>query len=74
MTLSPEVLALARLRAEEDRGLLARLRRLGKVQRGDGAYERSHPEVAKPFVRDIETRAFPARNLAIRPKAKKRRR
>jgi hypothetical protein len=42
------------------------------VRRRDGAFEAAHPELAKPFVRDIEARAKPAINLAIRPKRRKR--
>ena len=72
--LSPEATEVARRRAAEDRDLLARLRREGTVRRHDGEYERRHPEVARPFVRDIEARAFPKRevNLAIRPKKRRR--
>lgn len=66
-----EVQALAELRASEDRELLARLIREGKVIRtGDvrGATGAS-------FVRDIDNRLQSKRqiNLAIRPKRKKRR-
>lgn len=64
----------ALVQANRDRGFLARLRRLGKVRRQDGAYELAHPEVARPFVRDIEARAKPPTNLAIRPKAKPKKR
>lgn len=63
----------AMVKANRDRGLLARLRRLGKVRRHDGRYELAHPEAARPFVRDIEARAKPGINLAIRPKKRKKR-
>lgn len=63
----------AMVKANSDRGFLARLRRLGRVRRNDGKYELAHPEVSKPFVRDIEERAKPAINLAIRPKKRKKR-
>lgn len=56
-----------------DRGFLARLRRAGRVRRHDGAYELAHPAVARPFVRDIEERAKPPINLAIRPKKRRKR-
>lgn len=71
MTLSPEAQAIAERHAAEDRDLLARLRRSGAVRRRDGEYEVAHPQVARPFVADIERRAFPPKNLAIRPNAKK---
>lgn len=69
----PNQLAVdAMVRANADRGVLARLRKLGRVRRHNGAYELAHPEVAKPFVRDIESRAKPDINLAIRPKKLKK--
>ncbi len=61
----------ALVRANADRGRLARLRRAGRVIRRDGEFELRHPEVARPFVRDIEARAKPAINLVIRPKKSK---
>lgn len=63
----------AMVRANADRDRLARLRRAGRVYRRDGAYEMRHYEVARPFIRDIEARAKPSVNLAIRPKKRKRR-
>lgn len=63
----------AAVKADRDRGFLARLRRAGKVIRRSGEYEVRHPEVAKPFIRDIEERAKPPVNLAIRPKKRKKR-
>lgn len=63
----------AGVRAARDRGFLARLRMAGRVRRHDGAYELAHPAVARPFVRDIEERAKPPINLAIRPKKRRKR-
>lgn len=63
----------AMVKANADRGVLARLRRSGLVRRIDGRPELAHPERAKPFVRDIEERAKPPINLAIRPKKRKKR-
>ena len=63
----------AMVRANADRGKLARLRRQGRVRRADNAYEMKHPEVARPFARDIEERARPDINTAIRPKKRKKR-
>ena len=63
----------AMVRANGDRDFLARLRRKGFVRRHDGKFELAHPELAKPFIRDIEDRAKPQINLAIRPKKRKRR-
>lgn len=61
--------------AARDRDALARLRASGRVQRRDGRFELLHPDVARPFVRDIERRAAAFRPGAdtIRPKAKKSR-
>ena len=74
--LSPEAQEIARLRGAEDRDLLARLRRTGLVRRQDGVYETRHPDVARPFVRDIEARAFGDRRSrgmdTIRPKKRKK--
>jgi hypothetical protein len=69
VSLPPEALAIAERRAAEDRDLLARLRSTGAVLRRPGSRQTE-------LVRDVEARAFPPRvaNLAIRPKAKKRRR
>lgn len=63
----------AMVKANADRPFLARLRRAGRVSRRDGPYELRHPEAARPFVRDIEARAKPEVNLAIRPKKRKKR-
>jgi hypothetical protein len=63
----------AAVKARGDRGRLASLRRAGKVRRHDGDYELGHPELSKVFVRDIEERAKPGINLAIRPKKRKKR-
>lgn len=69
------------VKANRDRERLVQLRRRGRVQRRDLEYELRHPEVAGPFVRDIEARAGFAvaprpTNLALRakkkPKAKRR--
>ena len=68
-----QILVNAMVRANADRGLLARLRREGLVRRFDGKHEVRHPERARPFVRDIEARAKPDINLAIRPKKRKKR-
>jgi hypothetical protein len=72
--ITPEARAIAEKIAASDRDLLAKLRRRGLVKRQDGPYELHHPEVAKPFIRDIEERARPKVNLAIRPNKKKRKR
>lgn len=73
-----KAMAIARAQAAIDRDTLARLVAMGKVQRADGEYERTHPEVARPFVADIKRRVDalvgPRVNLAIRPKSKRRRR
>jgi hypothetical protein len=61
------------VKANADRAFLARLRRSGRVRRLDGPFELAHPDVAKPFIRDIEERAKPQINLAIRPKKRKKR-
>jgi hypothetical protein len=69
--LAPDVQALAERRAALDRDLLARLRREGKVQLIP-AYTGQH----RPFVKDIERRAFGDRRNrgmdTIRPKKKRR--
>lgn len=76
--LAPEVQALAERRAAEDRDLLARLVASRKVQRRDGEYEARHPEVARPFVRDIEARVRASRpgmdTIRPNPKRRKKRR
>lgn len=64
-------------KAAGDRDLLARLRRTLKVFRRDGEFEQRHPEIAKPFVRDIQLRVTGQKpqakiNLAIKQKPKKR--
>lgn len=73
MNLPPEAQAIAERHAAEDRDLLARLRKEGKVQRRDGEFELRHPEVARPFVKDIERRVAAMRPGAdtIRPNRKK---
>lgn len=57
------------VRAMTDRWRLSR--RVGLIRR-DGEYECRYPEVAKPFIADIERRRRPAINLAIRPKRRRR--
>lgn len=68
----------AEVRARTDQWRLGRLLDKGLVRRMDGEYERTHPEVARPFVARIERRrnlrTAPHVNLAIKPKSKRRRR
>jgi GAF domain-containing protein len=74
----PEAYQRGVAQAAGDHALLARLRASGAAQRRDGEFERAHPEVARPFVRDIEARADQHRVRGIdtirpnRKKAKKR--
>lgn len=68
---APDRLAEAVRIAAHDRDYLARLRRTGRVERAWGRYERHYPVLAQTFVDDIEARAFPPKNLAIRPRRKK---
>lgn len=68
-----QLLVNAMVKANSDRDFLARLRRAGLVRRFEGKHELAHPERVKPFVRDIEERAKPVINLAIRPKRRKKR-
>lgn len=82
--LAPEVVAIARRRADEDRDLLARLILEGKARReyrqtSDGRLERVvRPEgsASRAFVRDVDARVESLRrpkvNVAIRPKKRKR--
>lgn len=71
--ITPEAMAIAEARAAADRDLLARLRREGKV-----ILQPAYTGKARPFVKDIERRAFGdgrSRGMdTIRPKNKKRRR
>lgn len=57
-------------RAQTDRDRLADLRRRGLVEVHDWGYEHHYPHIAASFRADIEARAFRARNTAIRPKGK----
>jgi hypothetical protein len=70
---TPEAQAIAELRAAQDRDTLARLRREGKV-----ILQPAYTGESRPFVKDIERRAFGDRRArgmdTIRPKNKKRRR
>lgn len=67
--LSTEAEAIARARASEDRDLLAKLILNRKVARSDPPSTLEHPEVALPFIADIQRRVK-ARST-IRPNAKK---
>lgn len=71
--ISPEAQAIAERHAAEDRDLLARLVASKRAQRRDGEYELRHPDVARPFVRDIERRVLAQRPGmdTIRPRKKK---
>lgn len=61
----------AMVTANGDRARLADLVRRGRVTREDGANVLAHPEVARPFIRDIQGRITV--NLAIKPKKGRRR-
>lgn len=63
----------AMVKANGDRARLASLVERRLAWRQDGPFDLRHPEVSRPFVKDIEARV-PRRNLAIRPKSKRRRR
>lgn len=63
--ISPEATAIAQAHAARDRDTLARL-----VAEGKAVRVRVDAPVARAFVRDIEARARPAVNLAIRARKK----
>lgn len=70
--LSPHVLARAIEQAANDRGMLARMLAANVVREAKRATDGSE---ARAFAEDINVRAFgPRINVAIRPKAKRRRR
>lgn len=72
-TFSDAAMVIAVARAAADRDLLARLVRERKALRdvtpAGRRYAAKHPD----FVADVEARVAPPRNLAIRPKKKRRR-
>lgn len=70
MTLPPDAVAAARRMAADDRALLARLLREGKVRR-NLAMGHNVPG-AVSFRADVEGLVRPKVNVAIRPKKKRR--